>query len=165
MVTKKIQIEFADPMIKAVDYLQDIREAAEKASLNLYARFDIQLGYPMPDEQCEYVYVEIRIPESMAENFAYGNRLRGISIYLLKKYPEKYEPHVKSRRLLTYFEIEDTSVEVANTENEIDRFEAMIQFAKLLKCTDDRSNQKIERIVEILNEDDKGEKHAGNHYQ
>ena len=28
-----------------------------------------------------------------------------------------------------------------------------------------RALQKIERIVEILNEDDKGEKHAGNHYQ
>lgn len=43
MVSKFIQIEFADSSIKAADCLRDIRDATESASLNLYSRYNVQL--------------------------------------------------------------------------------------------------------------------------
>lgn len=56
LITKRIQIEFTDPTIKAIDYIQDIRKAAENAGLNLFSRYDVQLQYPMPDG--DRVFVE-----------------------------------------------------------------------------------------------------------
>ena len=88
LVTKRIQIEFADPTIKAIDYIQDIRKAAENAGLNLFSRYDVQLQYPMPDG--DRVVVEIKIPEEIVDTFAVGNHLRGISTYLLSKGSNRY---------------------------------------------------------------------------
>ena len=78
MVTKTIQLEFADPNVRAIDYIQDIRKAAESAGLNLFFRYDVQLQYPMPTVD-DRVVVEIKIPEEIAETFAVGNHLRGFS--------------------------------------------------------------------------------------
>ena len=43
LISKMVQIEFADPNMKAVDAIYDIRKAAENAGLNLYSRYDVQL--------------------------------------------------------------------------------------------------------------------------
>lgn len=100
MVNKKVQIEFADQRIKAIDEIYDIRKAVESASLNLYSRYGIQLQWPMPFD--DRVILEVRIPEEMADNFAFGNRLRGISAYLLDKCGGKYDQYRVGKRLLTY---------------------------------------------------------------
>lgn len=47
MVTIRTQIEFADPTIRAIDHIQDIRKAAESAGINLYSCHDVRLQYPI----------------------------------------------------------------------------------------------------------------------
>ena len=76
MVSKKIRIEFADTSYRAVDYLQDIREATENAGLNLFSRHNVRLQYPMPHDGI--VMVEIQIPDDIAESFPIGHHLRCI---------------------------------------------------------------------------------------
>lgn len=39
LISKNIQIEFANSSIKAMDAIHDIREGVRSASLNLYSRY------------------------------------------------------------------------------------------------------------------------------
>ena len=90
MVNKKVQIEFADQRIKAIDEIYDIRKAVESASLNWYSRYGTQLQWPMPFD--DRVILEVRIPEEMADNFAFGNRTSS-------KTDKAHYQHFKRRRL------------------------------------------------------------------
>lgn len=151
LVSKYIGIEFSDPRIRAIDAIQDIREATSHAGLNLYSRFDVQLQYPMP--KGNQVVVEIKIPDTIVDTFSIGNHLRGISSYLLKKYP-KYEKYVVGKRLLSYYDYEKDTLK---DEKDcciamLDRFEAVEQFVRLLKRTDSRSGKYISQIISILEE-------------
>ena len=83
LISKYIQIDFADSRIRTIDAIHDIRKAAESAGLNLYSRYDVQLQYPMPSGG-DKVVVEVKIPEEIINTFSIGNHLRGISAYLLK---------------------------------------------------------------------------------
>lgn len=64
LISKYIQIDFADSRIKAIDAIHDIRKAAESAGLNLFSRYDVQLQYPMPSGG-DKVVVEVKIPEEI----------------------------------------------------------------------------------------------------
>ncbi len=150
MVTKKIQLEFADPSIRAIDYIQDIRKAAENAGLNLFARYDVQLQYPMPTAD-DRVVVEIYIPDEIADTFAVGNHLRGISNYLLSRYGDRYQKFLVGKRLLNYIEVSDTDQEPKGLAV-VDRLEAIVAFAKLLELSDDEAMDQISRILLILKE-------------
>ena len=151
MITKTIQLEFANPNIRAIDHIQDIRRAAEYAGLNLFGRYDVQLQYPMPTDD-NNVVVEIKIPDTMAESFSVGNRLRGISTYLLKHYRERYEPYLVGNRLLKYIDLQETVNKQAGLSN-IARLEAIVSFTKLLERSDEKAMAQIERIIEILEEE------------
>ena len=94
LVSKTVRIEFADPRIRAVDAIRDIRDAAKFVSLNLYSRHNVQLQVPMISDN-NMVTVEIKIPEQDVYNFAIGNHLRGMSIYLLKKCNARYEQYLR----------------------------------------------------------------------
>lgn len=100
-VIKKIMIEFANPKLKASEYLPQIREAADHASVNLKARHDILLCIP----QCidGLVFVNCQVPTEIASDWSIGHHLRGISIYLLKNYFSKDDCF--GNRLLHYIEI------------------------------------------------------------
>ena len=150
MITKKIQIEFADPRIRAIDCIQDIRKAAENAGLNLFSRFGVQLQYPMPTPDNK-VTVDIRIPEKLADTFAAGNRLRGISSYLLKRCGGKYQQYLVGNRLLNYLEASDSERTSSGLPIE-DRYNAIVSFTKLLERTDDEALEQISRILAILEE-------------
>lgn len=69
LVSKNIQIEFADSSMKAIDAIHDIREGVRSASLNLYSRYDVQIQTPMLYGE-DKVVVEIKIPEEKVETFA-----------------------------------------------------------------------------------------------
>lgn len=71
LVSKIVRIEFADPRIRAVDALRDLRDAAKFISLNLYSRYDVQLQTPMVSDS-NMVTLEIKIPEQIVHSF--GNR-------------------------------------------------------------------------------------------
>ena len=149
MITKKIQIEFADPGIRAIDHIQDIRKAAENAGLNLFSRYDVQLQYPMPDG--DRVVVEIKIPDKIAETFAVGNHLRGISNFLLSRCGNRYQSHLVGNRLLNYTVVKESCRESAGLAM-VDRLEAVAAFAKLLERSDEEAMDQISRILVILKE-------------
>ena len=149
LVTKRIQIEFANPTIKAIDYIQDIRKAAENAGLNLFSRYGVQLQYPMPDG--DRVVVEIKIPEEIVDTFAVGNHLRGISTYLLSKGSNRYHQYLIGKRLLIYIELDEEEKKESGLAT-VDRLEAVSVFAKLLERNDEDAMDAISRIVSILNE-------------
>ncbi|MCD7717377.1 MAG: hypothetical protein LUI39_13215 [Lachnospiraceae bacterium] len=149
LISKMVQIEFADPQIKAVDAIYDIRKAAENAGLNLYSRYDVQLQMPMAVDG--KVIVEVKVPDKMADNFAVGNRLRGIASYLLKRCDGRYDQYVVGKRLLTYTEIPAPEVKT-NELATVDRLEAIVDFTKLLERSDDEAMDQIGRILAILKE-------------
>lgn len=158
-VNKKVQIDFADPSIKAIDHLHDLRDAVRSASLSLNLRRNIVLQYPMPEN--DRVVLEIRMPEDEAESFVegkpYGMRLRGISNYLLKECGGRYQRYLVGNRLLTYTLLDGSDNNKTQSEHRgftmPDRLDAITAFAKLLKRTDEESLDRIERILTILNED------------
>lgn len=154
MLTSKIvQIEFADSRIKAEDAILDIRKAAQFVSLNLYSRYDVQLQAPVVFNDGR-VAVEVKIPQERADDFAIGNHLRGVSMYLLKKCGDQYGKYLVGNRLLTY-----TEISAANTEDisfsVTDRLEAIASFAHLLERSDSDSLDRISRILSILKETDR----------
>lgn len=149
LVTKRIQIEFADPAIRAIDHIQDIRKAAENAGLNLFSRYNVQLQYPMPDG--DRVVVEIKIPEEIADTFAIGNHLRGISNYLLSKWNDRYHQYLIGKRLLNYNELDESDKREPGLAM-VDRLEAVASFAKLLERNDEEAMDAISRILIILKE-------------
>lgn len=150
LISKKVQIEFADPKMRAVDAIYDIRKAAEYAGLNLYSRYAVQLQMPMVYDD-DRVVVEIKIPEKIAESFAVGNHLRGIALYLLKNCNGRYDQFVVGKRLLIYSEM---SAQEMKTERMamVDRLEAIVSFTKLLECSDEEAMDRISRILAILKE-------------
>lgn len=150
MVTKKIQLEFADPSVRAIDYIQDIRKAAENAGLNLYSRYDVQLQYPMPTAD-DKVVVEIKIPDEIVDTFAVGNHLRGISKYLLNRCGDRYQKFLVGRRLLNYVEVSGDDRKSTGLAM-VDRLEAIVSFTKLLERSDDEALDLIGRILVILKE-------------
>ena len=150
MVTKRIQLEFADPSVRAIDCLQDIRKAAENAGLNLYSRYNVQLQYPMPTTD-DKVVVEIKIPDEIVETFAVGNHLRGISNYLLNRCEDRYQNFLVGKRLLNYVEVLESEHETRGLIM-VDRLEAIVSFTKLLERSDDEGLDQINRILVILKE-------------
>lgn len=150
MVTKKIQLEFADPRIRAIDYIQDIRKAAENAGLNLYARYDVQLQYPLPTPEGKVV-VDIKIPEQIADTFAVGKHLRGISSYLISRCGERYQKFLVGKRLLNYIEVSNIQHDVKELAM-VDRLEAVSEFSKLLQRSDEEALGMISKILAVLKE-------------
>ncbi len=154
LISKNIQIEFADARIRAVDAIHDIRKAAESASLNLYSRYDVQLQYPMLADN-DRVIVEIKIPDSIVNEFAIGNHLRGISNYLLKRCNGRYNQYVVGKRLLNYFELPNIQERTEGTIPMVDRLEAVAKFARLMQRSDPEALDYICRINVILEEVEK----------
>lgn len=151
MVSKMIQIEFADNSIRAVDAIYDIRKAAEAASLNLYSRYDVQLQYPMLSDN-DKVIVEIKIPESIAQDFAVGNHLRGISNYLLKNCGGRYDQYIVGKRLLNYIELPNLQNPKDGQMPMADRLESIAKYARLLQRSDQEALDLIYRISVLLDE-------------
>lgn len=150
LVSKMVQIEFADSRIRAVDAIQDIRRAAESASLNLFSRYDVQLQMPMVINDNK-VIVEIKVPEEIVGTFAVGNHLRGIASYLLKRCNGRYDQYVFGKRLLNYNEIPAPEMK-SDSLPMVDRLEAISEFAKLLERSDSEAMEQISRILIILKE-------------
>lgn len=149
MISKFVQIEFADPSIKAADCLRDLRDATESASLNLYSRYNVQLEVPLLIGN--NVVLEVRVPEDMASSFAIGNHLRGISAYLTKNCNGRYSNHLMGNRLLVYTEIPSPEVKTQEM-SAVDRLEAVRRFAKLLERSDEEAMDFISQILSILND-------------
>lgn len=150
MIYKRIQLEFADPRIHAIDHIQDIRKAAENAGINLFSRYNVRLQYPMLTED-DRVVVEIGIPDDIVETFAIGKHLRGISNYLLSQYDNRYKNFLVGKRLLNYVEMDELP-QYSEKLPMVDRLEAIVAFSKLLERSDEEAIKQINRIMDILKE-------------
>ena len=150
LVVKQIQLEFADTRIRAVDCITDIRNAVENATRNLFTKYGVRLQTPTVTEY-DRVIVEIQIPIKIADRFAIGNHLRGVSKYLLDNFSSRYQPYLVGRRLLNYIDAskaKQKSEELSAT----DRFEAIISFTRLMERSDKVAMDRIKRILTILDE-------------
>ena len=103
-VKKVVILRFANPKIRASDHMSDIQKAVESASHNLYGRHDIVLS-PTIQKYGIDVQLDLSIPADLEPVFNCGNRLRGISDYLLKHYDFYKQCRVGSR--LLYYIIEE----------------------------------------------------------
>ncbi len=149
LISKMVQIEFANPGMKAVDAIYDIRKAAKNAGLNLYSRYDVQLQMPMVID--DKVIVEVKVPDIIADTFAIGNHLRGIASYLLKQCNGRYDQYVIGKRLLNYSELPSLEAK-SDGMPMVDRLEAIVSFTRLLERSDEEAMDQISRILIILRE-------------
>lgn len=148
LVSKVIQIDFAKNGWDAVDYFQDIREATEYVSLNLYSKYGVQLQPPMVRNS--KVIMEIKIPKDIEATFNIGTHLRGIYTFLMKK-NKKYSDAVIGNRLLIYTIISGTDKN-DSPDKLSERLTILQRITEILKNDDDVSREKIARIVNIINE-------------
>lgn len=150
LISKNIQIEFADSSMKAVNAIHDIRKGVRSASLNLYSRYDVQIQTPMLYGE-DKVVVEVKIPEEIVDTFSIGPHLKGVANYLLKNCNGRYEQYLVGKRLLVYTEV--AAPESSNKRFLMEeRLEAVAKFAKLLERTDEEGMEAISRILVILKE-------------
>lgn len=99
--SKTVRIEFANPTVKAIDYISDISKAVRSASKNLYTKHDVVISEPRIEY--ELVFVDLLIPRQIFSNFKVGNHLRGISTFLLK-HDDQYRKYCVGTRLLYFIE-------------------------------------------------------------
>lgn len=149
LISKMVQIEFANPGMKAADAIYDIRKASQNAGLNLYSRYDVQLQMPMVID--DKVIVEVKVPDIIADTFAIGNHLRGIASYLLKQCNGRYDQYVIGKRLLNYNELPSLEAK-SDGMPMVDRLEAIVSFTRLLERSDEEAMDQISRILIILRE-------------
>lgn len=83
------------------DMLKDLKEAVEHAQHNLYTRHRIKIPVGSPERQDEYTaHMELIDTKEVLTEKNVGVHLKGIANYLLKTYPEKYEPLKDGNRLI-----------------------------------------------------------------
>ena len=154
LISKNIQIKFADSSMKAIDAIHDIREGVKSASLNLYSRYDVQIQPPVLYGE-DKVIVEIKIPEEIVDTFSIGPHLKGVANYLLKNCNGRYDQYVVGKRLLVYTEVvaPDMSDNRFPMEN---RLEAVAKFARLLERSDEEAMDAISQILVVLKDIDSG---------
>ena len=150
LISKNIQIEFADSTIKAIDAIHDIREGVRSASLNLYSRYGVQIHPPMVYGD-DKVVVEVKIPEEIVDTFSIGPHLKGVATYLLKQCNGRYDDYLVGKRLLSYTEIAAPDASENKFRME-DRLEAVSNFAKLLERSDEEAMDAISKILIIIKE-------------
>lgn len=150
LVSKNIQIEFADSSMKAINAIHDIREAVKSASLNLYSRYNVRTQTPMIYGE-DKVVVEIEIPKEIVKTFSIGPHLKGVANYLLKNCNGRYDQYLVGKRLLVYTEV--AAPDASNNKFPMeDRLEAVAKFAKLLERSDEEAMDAISQILVILKE-------------
>lgn len=99
-MNRTFAISFAKPGINMQDYRDELITAVKHARLNLESRFWIDFQY-MVFTDTGSVSIVFEDPNNLLN----AHRLRGISTYLLKKYPEKFKPLLIGTRLFYYTEI------------------------------------------------------------
>lgn len=99
---KKVRITLADPHVEFAKCINDIMYGTINASYNLLSQHNINVQSASVDG--DSIVLEMDIPDVMVDGFNYGYHLRGIAIYLRKRFPEKY-PIRRDGRLLRYEEV------------------------------------------------------------
>jgi hypothetical protein len=149
LVTKKIQIDFANRKYRACDRIDDITKAVAYAAINIHKRYGVILE--PPEAKNGKVTLEVRIPEELGPGFNTGYRLRGIAAYLTRNYPRRYSNCQVGNRLLIYTEVGGSALTDDGFPEDV-KVKAILKFTSLLLNEDPASKEKVERIMEILEE-------------
>lgn len=153
-MTKKIQVEFANKVVKDSDHFKNVKEAVMHSSVNLRYRHKVEIK-DISVNKMGLIILEIGMPEN-AEDFSFGNHLRGISAYLLRRNPEIYKELLVGKRLLNYneefYDPDDESSFEGFKDNSAANFVLAYEFMKLLNSYDKKSIEKVSRIQEIIYE-------------
>ena len=110
-----VRAEFANPKYNTVYCFWDILKAVNHARINLEARCHVKLH---AWHSSGIVYFDLDIPSDIAETFKVSNHLRGVSAYLLKLNPDKYERAKVGNRLFFYYQIDPNPKELSEKETE-----------------------------------------------
>jgi len=149
MVTKKVQIEFANSEWNIVDSYQDLKCAVQSASLNLFSKYNVRLEMPRVINGSQVV-MDVKIPDEIAGDFSIGNHLRGLAAYLMKYCDGKYQNAVVGKRLLNYIDLPVSEDELE--AKMVQQLSMISKFVELLKNNDKDSLEKINKISMILEE-------------
>ena len=147
-----VQIYMASKKSTAYENYADIKKAVESASLGLYSNHGVQIQNIQTIN--EKVIMHLRIPDDIADNFSIGNHMRGVATYLMKNYNEKYSSQLLGKRLLKYTVIPTPTDKEDNDISFNNKLSAISKFSELLKYNDEKSKQKISKIISILYEED-----------
>jgi hypothetical protein len=123
---KTVVIFFRDPRIQMVEHLDKINEAVDHAERNLCARHNVKIqgrglygnGYA----------IGLDIPSD--SDFNIGQHLRGLSLYLLKKYSSIYSPMKQGTSLLSYHDANNVIVNVSDMSPNISNLRKSIDEVK-----------------------------------
>ena len=117
----KIKISFADNKITITDdVLNDLKWAVRNASRNLILRHRIEISDPYKKNGS--VFLKLSIPEELTKKFNPGNRLRGISKFLLSMKDKHYSQHLIGTRLLFYEIVNDYGLSKNKYFEELGKF-------------------------------------------
>ena len=112
----KVFISFANSKIVPRQYFTELRKAIEYAHWNLGSRFGVTLSEPRLALNGYGMVIDVTIPDDFEDKthgpFIPGRRLRGISAYLLKKWPDVFKPYLVGSRLLYYADVSELKEEV-----------------------------------------------------
>lgn len=102
-VTKTILLQFAKPIVLQAQQVHDVEDAVRHAERNLTGRFGIRVTdyIILPDGE---IVLKLEIPAESASNFSPGNRLRGISTWLIR-HSDDYKQYRVGNRLLNYVDV------------------------------------------------------------
>ena len=102
---KVIEVKFKKNVARPIAYYYGlIARAIVVAGYNMNKNHQIELlDYKI---KTDAFYVKIDIPEALCNPFNPGKRLRGISNFLLKKYPKIFKPLCDGHQLFSYLEVE-----------------------------------------------------------
>jgi len=116
-ITKKVLISFTCSKIKAADHYNEIKDAVEKASHNLFVKHKVIVRYPLV-RVVNSILITLEIPKDKSETFRIGNHLRGIANYLVKSNREYYDQYYVGNQLISYVDISDFSIPSSGFINE-----------------------------------------------
>lgn len=137
-----VKISAADGKMVNKRHLQ---MAADFIQHNLAGRHHIQLSLV---EATDF-YVILGVVGNVEGNI--GNRLRGMSIYLLKNFPDEYKDRMVGKRLLNYFEMESQGMTFNMSSDKT--FNELLSILPILYLLDDqRVNTAIKNLIKVTYE-------------
>ena len=98
-----IGFRFVNSNVILKDHENHIRLAVKAASRNLFYRFGIQITCIEFDEETNQCIIYLLTDSEDEERYNWPRKLRGISAYLLKQWPDVYKPLRHGTRLFYYW--------------------------------------------------------------
>lgn len=142
---KTVIIFFRDPKVLMAEHLDKINEAVDHAEHNLYARHNVKIngrglygnGYA------------IDLDISSDSDFNIGQHLRGLSLYLLKKYSSIYSPMKYGTSLFTYQDANNVIVNVSDMSHDISNLRKSVDEIKEALLTLEHALVHLERAEKL----------------